>query len=81
MHRDKTRCHEKYDETNAHHPHMHGNHPFFKTLSDYNQNGPDIRAKNPTPLSPLVHHSQKRNRLRCFSTADAKINFKFVACF
>jgi transposase len=29
LHRDKTRCHEQYDETNAYHPDMHGNQPFF----------------------------------------------------
>lgn len=58
MHRDKKRCHEKYDETNAHHPHMHDNHPFFKTTSDYSENGPGITAKKRGPLSPLVRRSQ-----------------------
>ena len=40
MHRDEKRCHEKYDETNPHHPHMHGNHPFFKTISTITRTAP-----------------------------------------
>jgi hypothetical protein len=60
LHRDKTRGHEKYDETNAHHPHMHSNRPFFdhRTISDYSENGPGVSPKNRAPLGPLVHYSQ-----------------------
>jgi hypothetical protein len=51
LHRDKKRCHEKYDETNAHHPHMHSNRPFFdpRTISDYSENGPGTGPKNRAP--------------------------------
>src|SRR5260370_14143271 len=66
MHRDKKRCHENYDETNAHHPHMHNNHPFFKTISDYSENGPRISAKTRGLLSPLAHHSQNGIAIAAF---------------
>jgi len=58
MHRNEKRCHKKYDETNAHHPHMHDNHPFFNTISDYSENALRITAKKRGPLSPLVRRSQ-----------------------
>jgi hypothetical protein len=60
MNRDKKRCHEKYDETNAYHPHMHAIvlPSIFKTTPTIGENGPGISPKNRDPLNPLVHRSQ-----------------------
>jgi hypothetical protein len=79
-HRNKTRRHQKCDETNANHPVVHGN-----ILSS---------KLSPTITAKTRKSAHKTDRARYFrsaipkitrsvvsSTSDPKINLKFVACF